>query len=221
MKVISYYTPPYEAEAALLAASLERCGMAYEHVEYPDLGSWDKNTAIKPRFIRDMREALDGPLLYVDVDAFVHENCEAYFEGLARERWDIGLHYFRGPAFGHCRHEVRAVGWWPLTGTLFINDTEGARNVLYSWVRENETQQQDGNYAGGGQANLQKMLPSFGNVARLPGRYCFVFDKPWAYSAKEPRIIEHTIASRDHREQIGHRSGARAARKRALWELVS
>lgn len=222
--VVAFYTDGYAEDAALLEASLERAGMSYYMSHLLDEGDWDENTAQKPIFISAMRELLDGPILYVDADAFVHENCEAYFDELGERGVDFGAHWFRGPAFGHDRSEVREEGWWMLSGTLLFGDTDAARRLLDAWIERNEEKRAAGDRTGGGQKNLQEIVPEMDSetkIERLPGRYCYVFDKPWAYPEDEPRVIEHTIASRENRgESAGKVNAARRERVAELREIV-
>jgi len=207
MRVIAFYTrgTGYEQEASLLAASLDRVGMSYTITDVEDLGGWYAATRYKAFFVRDQRESLRGPLLYLDVDAFVHGNCEAYFDGLAEAGYDFGAHWFRGPAKGHNRSKVRDEGWWMLSGTLFLGDTSACKNLLQTWCDLNTLLSERGVEEGGGQKNLWYLTTCMLDlkIARLPGRYTYVFDKPWAYDPKEPKIIEHTIGSRDHRPMPG------------------
>lgn len=236
MIVIACYSEgtPYEAEARLLRASLERVGMPHYLHGFRDRASWYANTAYKADFIRAQRSSRKGPLLYVDVDAFVHEDCAAYFDSLDA---DFGAHWFAGPKGGFNRKDVcRCVKGGPcnrehrlLSGTLYFGDTAGARLLLDGWVSYNRERRRAGYPDGGGQRNLWatwSMLREKITTERLPGRYCRVFDKPWAYPADEPLSIEHTIASRDNRpHEDGRlkviRNAARAARKLELQRLVA
>lgn len=217
----------YEDEAGILRASLNRVGMFHHIRRYEDRGGWDENTAIKPRFIREMRRRLRGPLLYLDVDAFVHEDCSDYFTRLADEGVDFAAHWFRGPAFGHDRSEVRDEGWWMLSGTLFFGDTVAATRIIDSWIAWNRARELAGTKSGQGQKNLQAVVPLWerdptARIKRIPGRFCYVFDKPWAYPDDEPRIIEHTIASREHRgASAGKISPARRKRIAEFRELLN
>lgn len=214
MKVVGFYTngTTYEREAGLLMASLATVGMQYEIAAVDDRGSWDENVAVKPQFLLAARERIRGPILYIDVDAFVHENCSAYFENLASQKYDFGAHWFAGPGKGHnfardncsclsgkkCNREHRL-----LSGTLFFGDTDAAFNLLTLWVGYNREAASVGWKAGGGQRNLWAIVKSQGRhlkQADLPGRYCYVFDKAQGYPKSEPKIIEHTIASRDNRK---------------------
>ncbi len=230
MKVISFYTEgggsSYEAEAEILRGSLEAVGMDHHIEAIPAWGDWYDHTAHKADFIRRMRQTYPGPLLWIDSDACVHADFTAYFEGLGKKGYDFGVHYFRGPAGGYEKSKLQEKGWRLLSGTTWWGDTERARALLNSWAEMNRIFRECGQREGGGQKNLWYLTTCLKGlkVARLPGRYCFVFDKPWAYEHKfkkqagilcsfcnkgkkhpihtstdEPKIIEHTIASRDHR----------------------
>lgn len=225
MMVISYFTDngTYREEYRLLEASLQRAGMPHDGRVEKDRGDWYANTRYKPRFIQTMRKTHDGPLLYIDADAFVHENCEAYFDGLAERGVDFGAHWFQGPAKGHRRSEVRAEGWWMLSGTMFFGDTVEARRLIDTWCYLNDILFQQGGVAeGGGQKNLWFLTTCMTDlvIERLPGRYCYVFDKPWAYPKDEPYVIEHTIASRDHRSGTRRKTRTRGRRIAQLKEAI-
>ena len=215
LRVIAFYSEgtPYEEEAAILRASLNRVGMAHEITPVPDRGSWGANTLHKGQFIKAKRNEHRGPLLYVDVDAYVHENCSAYFEGLAAQGFDFGAHYFAGPAKGHDRSKVRAEGWRLLSGTLFLGDTPACKRLCSAWASMNGLWKALAIMEGGGQKNLWFLTTCLQlKIARLPGRYTYVFDKPWAYPEGEPCVIEHTIASRENRGQRGRTNAARRTR---------
>lgn len=82
-----------------------------------------------------------------------------------------------------------------------LGDTHGCYGLLEAWVALNGLLSERGIVEGGGQKNLWYLLTCMKDlrVAQLPGRYCYVHDKPWAYPEGEPKIIEHLIASRQHR----------------------
>ena len=222
MLTIGFYSlgTDYEREAGLLRHSLDRVGMAHDITGFEDRGGWYANTSYKAEFIRDQRQKHRGPLLYIDVDAFVHGNCNRYFEGLAARGVDFGAHWFHGPAKGHDKRKVRDEGWWMLSGTLFLGDTDGCRRLLDTWYDMNSLFRDRGIMEGGGQKNLWFLVTCMEDlkVERLPGRYCYVFDKPWAYDPKEPKIIEHTIASRDHRGAVER---VTEPRKQRIHELAT
>ena len=233
MTVIAYYTEgtSYVEEACLLQDSLENVGMSYQIIGVEDQGSWDANVAQKPIFIRKMRQILSGPLLYIDVDAFVHEDCAEYFQGLAKNKIDFAAHWFAGPSKGYnyakncacltgkkCNREHRL-----LSGTLFFGDTVKARQLLDIWCDLNTACQVHGWASGGGQRNLWALVKAQSRYLKqemLPGRYTYVFDKPSGYPEGEPRIIEHTIASRDNRK-IKQKTFPRNTRIKELKSRVS
>jgi hypothetical protein len=222
---IAFYTKgtPYEAEAELLRASLERVGMEHEITAIADRGDWYANTAQKAGFIRRKRERIKGPILYIDVDAFVHENCAAYFENLGKMGADFGAHWFRGPAKGHDKSKVRTEGWWMLSGTLFFGDTDNARRLLDAWVGLNRLLSGFGVMDGHGQKDLWYLTTCMTDlrIVPLPGRFCYVHDKPWAYPPSEPMIIEHMIASRENRgTSAGHVSPPRRKRIEEMWRIL-
>jgi len=229
MRVISFYTAggesSYAEEVEILAGSLERFGIPH-HIEEKDAwGDWFDHTAHKANFIQSMRMRYEGPLVWIDVDAIVHSDPTEYFEGLAAQNFDFGVHYFRGPGKGHDLSQVQRRGWRLLSGTTFWGDTAPARNLLDAWVNLNETLRSRGVREGGGQKNLWYLTTCLKGlkIKRLSGSYTFVFDKPFAYPHEfkgipiecsicgnteghfmhqEPAeipIIEHTIASRSHR----------------------
>lgn len=208
MKIVAFYTrdTPYAVDARLLRASLERAGLDHSIVAVPDAGSWHTNTARKATFLLAQRRFHTGPLLYVDVDAFVHADPWPHVDLSA----DFGAHFFAGPARGwvrtnvcpcvrggECDREHRL-----MSGTLYLGDTTGCRALLADWVSLNQARSAAGDPRGGGQRNLWLAWDAMRDrleTARLPGRLCYVFDKPWAYPKGEPIIIEHTIASRENR----------------------
>lgn len=255
MIVVAFYTrdTAYEAEAALLRASLDRAGMRHYIAAFDPLGDWHDNVAVKPELIRQMRHTQSGGLLYIDVDAFVHEPCAEYFDELNADGVDFSAHWFAGPSGGYRRERSCACLSGQacdrphrlLSGTLFFGDTAGARTLLDLWCIENEARRLLGERTGGGQRNLFRTLmcdqPYIGvpaaaaspplaslRIRNLPGRFCYVFDKPWAYPPGEPCIIEHTIASRDWRphddgrpKRPDEKNAARRDRRAELARLVN
>lgn len=201
---------PYERMAQELHRSAMAHGVPVILSGFEDRGGWYENTAQKAREILLFRRALDGPLLYVDVDAEIRGDVRGYFDRLQQKGWDWGAHFFAGPAKGHDRTDLcGCLRGGPctrphrlLSGTLFLGDTTPCLDLLNRWVEENERRRRRGHRDGGGQKNLWRTFDRFRRqlrTAELPGRYCFVFDKPWAYPEEEPRLIVHHIASRQHR----------------------
>ena len=134
---IGFYTPgtAYEGEAERLCRSLDRVGMAHEIIGVPVVGDWDDAVSFKPLVLRALRERHAGGLLYVDVDAVVHENCAAYFEALEPD-YDFAAHWFQGPGCGG--REQGNMAEHLLSGTLWLGDTLAARMLLGAWIDRNQ-----------------------------------------------------------------------------------
>jgi hypothetical protein len=203
MKVVAFHTGgPYREEADRLKKSLLKVGMDNFLIqEIPLNCDWHHAVSMKPIFLNEVRNRYPGGLLYIDVDAVVHENCSEYFDSL-EGTCDFAAHWFQGPSGGYDRK--RNDNHF-LSGTMYFADTMEARLLLKAWIVVNKGQQIQGNWKGGGQANLAGLLErravSNLRIHKLPGRYCYVFDKSWAYPENEPRIIEHLIASRENKDQ--------------------
>lgn len=222
MIVIGYHTGgAYKKEAKLLQASLAAHGIEHRIAHVKGLGEvdWHRGVALKAIVIQHFRKELRGPLLYVDVDAVFHSDPSPYFDTLAGSV-DFAAHWFQGPSGGYDRSRNDNQF---LSGTLFFNDTHNARLLLAAWVHRNKIMRQVGIWEGCGQASLRDVLdeglvPDL-QVEKLSGRYCYVFDKPWAYPKDEPCIIEHLIASRENRDHSkGKTNAPRQARIAELRE---
>lgn len=211
MRLIAFYSTgsPYEDEARVLQASCDRLGLEHEIVGFKSRGDWYANTAAKAELIQQARSNLRDPLLYVDADAFVHVDPRPYLKQLDPDI-DFGAHYYAGPDGGYnpsrcCACLVGEPCSQPhriLSGTLYFGDTPGALRLVNAWVAKNEELRAQGIVEGGGQKNLWRTLEEIGDalkIHRLPGRFTYVFDKPWSYPEGEPIWIEHSIASRENR----------------------
>lgn len=209
MRVIGYYTDSYAADASLLVRSMDRIGVPHFLVHVHERGSWDANTGHKATFLHAQRRFWAGPLLYVDVDAFMHHDPREWLREHVGPEVDFAAHWFAGPGRGWNTGDVcRCVQGGEcdkphrmLAGTLYLGDTPGCAQLLAAWCFRNRMKREAGDGSGGGQRNLWEAIEETDGLttARLPGRFAYVFDKPWAYPADEPRWIEHTIASRENR----------------------
>lgn len=114
MLFVSFYTPPYAAEAEGLIQSLGRWNLNHEIVAVADRGSWVKNCAYKASFIRDMMLKHEcRPLVWLDADARVMRRPDL-FDSLT---CDLACHYRDGTEL--------------LSGTLYIGPT--ARDLVRQW----------------------------------------------------------------------------------------
>ena len=169
---VSFYTPNYRREALGLVETLDRFGLEYAVTQVEDRGTWEKNCAHKPAFMRKLMVAHDQPIVWLDADARVRQKPEL-FEQL-NESVDLACHF---------RHGVEL-----LSGTVFVNNTSSGWKLLKSWVDECEKHPAEWD-----QKCLARVLQEgkYG-VYHLPAEYCRVFDDP---KMGEP-VIEHLQASR-------------------------
>lgn len=168
----------YEQEADRLRKSLDRLNLFHDISGVEDLGGWIANTRQTAGFIRQMREKHAGPICYLDADAVVWNRPELF--GCLSE-FDIAVHYRRGAEL--------------LNGTVWLNDTPGARSVI------SEYQNNLDRYPGC--KNEQVMLDAAINgmkdsikVYRLPPEYCWIHDIMADDLGKAKPVIEHLQASR-------------------------
>ena len=179
MIFVSFYTPAYEPHAVKLMRSLERWQLDYDIEERPQTAGWCATCATKPAYILAKRNEYDGPLVWVDADATVDRDPIILREGYDA---DIAVHYRDG-------HEL-------LSGTIWIGDTPGARDLLHRWSAA--CQRDPGVWD---QRTLQKIVESGAyRVAQLPAAYVAIYD---AKMSDNP-VITHWQASRQSRKVVGH-----------------
>ncbi|TCM58509.1 nucleotide-diphospho-sugar transferase [Rhizobium sp. PP-F2F-G48] len=182
--VIGFYTTNslYENEAARMSASARRLGLSVETTPVKSAGSWVRNASLKAGFLHEQRLSRRGALLYVDVDAVFHNNP---WPSLAAHTGDISVFY--SPLTGNL-----------LAGTILINDTKNASDLLAAWK-----DRCDANPEIWDQIVLEEIVaedkaavsPRF-DIRELPASYCWIFDSPFQIDG-EGVFIEHLQASRE------------------------
>ena len=205
--IIAFHTPDevYRTEAARLKSTLDKLNLAYRLVEVAPHENWVRTTLSKPSWIIELREQLTGPLLYIDVDALVHEDP---WPVLSRIEADVAAHVTPRGEF--------------TSGTVLINDTQGARRLLARWreLAEARRDQDRGDLEATGENGDQGLLKEAvvesekaGGTAfafhRLPPNLTYIFDRVETTYLEGPVLIEHLQASR---ESSGHEK--RLARRR-------
>jgi hypothetical protein len=116
---VSFFAGPgYACEADGLRASLDALALPYTIEERTDAGSWLANCAQKPVFLKEMRQRIRGPIVWLDADARVLKAPDFFAE--LPHYVDVAYHLFRGREL--------------LSGTLYFGDTSGARRLLDAWV---------------------------------------------------------------------------------------
>jgi hypothetical protein len=179
---ISYYTrnTGYELEAEKLVESLRKFNLDFFMNGIKSLGTWQKNTQYKVKFIEECLDRYHHPLVFTDADSVI-EREPTLFNELANSDVDIGVHY---------RYLTDTCSKL-LSGTIFINDTVLARDVLHWWQHFNEIhneQLEQCNLALAIEAVKERGL----KVEELPATYCNIFD---LMNEMDP-VITHYQASR-------------------------
>ena len=194
--VISYYTvdTPYEGEAKRLQASCVKWNIEAEIQGVKSHGTWERNCAIKPAFILQMLEKHRRPLFWVDADAL----------------------FLQKPEFGQfsdCDIAVRINDFlakdhesYIASGSIFINDTLRAKEVIALWQEECAKQiALPGRVLEywdqmGLRDVLQRKLDT--KITSLPLGYCKIFDLDDIFIRDEDVVVEHRQASRLYKTKI-------------------
>ena len=124
--VVSYYTKDtlYQLEVQNLIASCEQWQLEHHVEPIASFGSWERNCAFKPFFLFKMLEQFNRPIFWVDADAVFKK---------APEHLDVFAHDF-AVRINHDfedSHPSKVI-----SGSLYVNATEGAKRILKSWAKE-------------------------------------------------------------------------------------
>ena len=200
--VVAYYTvdTPYEGEAEVLKLSLESVGYDYRVSGVPNLGSWQRNTQYKARFLRFMLEAHPGrPLLYLDVDAVVIHPPKL-LDGLQADLAAVHFANRRGRP-----------GTELLSGTLWLGNTPACWEVVQEWIRLNEQYPvtlPDGREAWD-QRTLALAIQRVPDVhfAELPQEYTWIAELTQRYNPGLQPVILHTRGAKRFKNLINGKKG--------------
>lgn len=159
-------------------------------------GSWEKNTAYKPEFLRTMMALHKENIVFVDADAEIQ-----YYPGLflnIPEEFCVAAHFldknaWYGASYAKDRYEL-------LTGTLWFRNCEKSKEILEEWDR---TCQQTRIWE---QKVLQSVLDRFGvQCFNLPLEYCYIKTLPGGRAPLvkvENPVIVHNQVSRKLKRTI-------------------
>jgi hypothetical protein len=192
--IIAFHTPDdvYQAEADRLRKSLEALGLAYEISVVEPESNWVRTTLLKPTWITPARKRLRGPLLYLDVDAYVHHDPWPYVADMDADMAAV----------------VQKNGQL-YSATLWINDTAEARDLLDVWAEgsgsrrdlDKGTLHHTGDDGDQGvlklivEAEEARSVPRF-RFGRLAPNLATIFDRDESYRYG-PIVIEQLQVSRE------------------------
>jgi hypothetical protein len=182
MKVVFYHTddPTYTRYAALLEASLKKCGIDYYKETIP-ASDWLTAINNKAAFLLRCREKFAGDLVYIDADAFVHRD---FSQDVATWDCDIAFCHYRDYITG--REEN-------LSGTVVLKDTPVVRDFLQLWKSKSEADNTRWD-----QATLTEAIEERPTLNVFNLEYCFtyIFDNPNCNKSTAASVVEHLQASR-------------------------
>lgn len=124
--IVSYYTKDtfYQLEVQNLIASCEKWQLDYHVEPIPSFGSWERNCAYKPFFLMEKLQQFSRPIFWVDADGVFVQKPKALeifdLDFAARINSDL-----------EDTHPSKV-----MSGSLYINATQGAERVLKSWGQE-------------------------------------------------------------------------------------
>lgn len=181
MIIIGYYTtdPVYQECYELLVKSLDRVGHRYDFKAIPP-SDWKSVTDLKPRIVLEKLLQYREPVLYLDVDAFVHENLDKHF---VDKQCDIAVNYLKKKTG---EEEL-------LSGTVYFAFNEAVIALVQAWINVGEE-----NPGLNDQQSLQQAVQQFEGeltVYRLSAAFTYIFDR--IYDDVKRPIIEHLQASRE------------------------
>lgn len=187
MKIISMFTAGlYEREIKRLGKSLDAIGIEYHFDQVTDHGSWHHNVSQKADTISKAHTRFPNEkLLWVDADAYVHEDVRPFLEALD---CDFAAFWLNGRL---------------QSGTMLFSGSHLSRELAIRWVKFNAVcrSENGGACPGGGQANLHYILdnapPAELKTLELPPDLCYIFD---LFKERFPDAvpkIEHLQASRE------------------------
>ena len=193
MIIISYATKntPYEEVLKTrLLPTLKKFNLKYD-IAYPeDQGSWQRNTHIKAKIIKDMLIKHKQSVVFLDADATIERYPELLYK---LEDYDISYHSFDFDFYWH--HNEGSPRREVLSGTLYLNYNEKVLKFLDEWIEMNKINTQ------WEQKNLQAILKKW--EGRLK-----IYPLPLSYIAivkggdrvpdfiKNPYIIHHQASRR-------------------------
>lgn len=178
-RVVSFYTAynDYADHAARLRDTLERHAIPHRLVPVETEASWEATCAFKARFVRDMWQESDTPVVWLDADAVVESQPHLF----AAIDADFAAHKWEG--------------WKLAGGTLFFGKSALAGELLDRWVARCEADPQtwDQVHLHSAWCDVAAAAPL--RTVWLPRAYCQIFDK----AADAAPVIRHFQASRAQR----------------------
>ena len=190
--VISFYTEnsPYQLEVMALIASCQSHGIDAEIEGIPSEGSWERNCAIKPFFIRRKLLEKKRPVFWVDADA------------VFKKKPDFSSMSHSDLAFREMKRFSNDRRFRYYAGSVFVNYTERGLEFVDKWCQHCQHKiDKKGDLQFLDQISLVDLIESGEQVKifSLPIAYAKVFDIDAQEINPEEIVVEHYQASRRYR----------------------
>lgn len=181
LTVIGFYTDDrlYSKHAQALEETAQQFDIAIQ-LEKVSKDDWQKIIAFKPSFIAKKRHEITGPILYVDADAIFKVDIRPDFKNIKE---DIAVHFFKGVEL--------------CSGTIFINDTSNAVQMVDLWQQRMAEQPEFWDQKV--LEDLVQELTEKGQLSlkELAAAYTYIYDLSAVEYPEQSPKIEHLQASRD------------------------
>ena len=193
----TYGTPYADVCHEYLMPSIHKLQLKADIRGVDNLGSWLKNTAYKPEFLRAMMDRHENNIVFLDVDAEVKfypalfneipEDCFVAAHVLDKNAW-------YGSTYGSNRYEL-------LSGTLWFRNCDESRKLLDDWntlCKVTNVWEQK---------LLHQVIMEQGiNLFELPLSYCYIDTlpggRPPLVPMENPIIVHHQV-SRQYKRVVG------------------
>ena len=192
--IVCFYTPNtgYEKEVEGLIASCKKFDLPYSIDPIPNFGTWEKNCCFKIKYILKKLIDLKRPILWLDADALIVQK-PTLFETLDA---DIALRIVNELPNDHQSKMI--------SGTVFVNNTPEALQVLQEWDLETETLFKQDPHLWDQVSLRNVLLRSTAKVCPLDSRYYQVYNKIEDEKTLQEAIIIHFQASRTLKKTLNH-----------------
>lgn len=202
MKIVSFYTSHYEADAKQLIKTLIQFNIQYE-VDYRErVGSWEANTQIKAPFILEKLKQNDS-VVWTDADSRIKQypslfdsiETDVAFFFLPREKAGA----FKLPEGCALKNSIVDKQGFLQSGTMYFKNTPRTIALLEMWIERNNEDNQQWD-----QWTLQACLENIDGltVTELPPEYVWIDSISIQQYGNLTPVIYHTQASRRFKKLI-------------------
>ena len=200
--VCSFYTldtPYVEVAKKYLLTSLNKLiEIKFDIAAIPNLGSWQKNTCYKPKFIKQMLKTHKENIVMVDCDAEILQ-YPTLFENIPLE-YNVGCHILDREKWYNKKINPSKEF---LTGTMFWRNNQRSKNILDMWDERINGYSKDIMVE---QKSLPIILKEMNEpIFELPLSYCYIKTLPNGripHIKIENPIIAHNQISRLHKRHL-------------------